>query len=277
MESIIRNCIDKVKDNIEGVCPDGTPGTSDCLSCLQRQYFDDNPISYDCKYKICLYVARFFPVHVKENEIALTLLCPQFKEELLKYNLLNIMSIGGGPGSDLFAIKKFFLNCEMNGEIGSSKEIYLLRIDKEDSWNQIAAEVNVEIASTEKLHFDAKRKLFDITSKLQWPKRKKLFHIFTMSYFLSELTNEGQVKTVAEYINLFSNKNCSFLFINDRNDDKVNNFKRILFESLDCNSSYEAENSAQCHCGFFYNEEDRDLVKPKLKTNSIRFFKVLYI
>ena len=188
------------------------------------------------------------------------------------------MSIGGGPGSDSFAIKNFFVNSERNSEIRTEKNIYLLRVDKEKNWNWIAAKVNSKITNTENLKFDTRRKLIDITDKNEWPKsRNRLYHIFTMSYFLSELISDEQVEIVAEYINLPSDKDCSFLFVNDRNDYKVNRFKQILFENLHCNINYEAEDSEKCHCGFFYDDRDRDLFEPKLSTNSIRFFKALYI
>ena len=169
-------------------------------------------------------------------------------------------------------------NSERRGEIGSKKQIYLLRIDKEESWNKIAGEVHSKHSNSEYLKFVLKRQLFDVTEKAEWPNQsEKLFHVITMSYFLSELNNVEQVKVVAEYINLYSSDQCSFLIVNDRNDDKVNYFKKILFQNLHCNTNYESEDSTKYHCGFSYNDNDRDLIGPKLTTNSIRFIKALYI
>lgn len=188
------------------------------------------------------------------------------------------MSIGGGPGSDLYAVKKFLINCANQGYMTSKKDICFLRVDQEKSWNGIAGKViNSIVSDTKNLVFDARRKNIDILNSEDWGRSSKKYHIFTMSYFLSELANEDQVRTVAKFINKFSSKNISFLFINDRNDVKVDRFKRILFDNISCNESYETENNTKCHCGFFYDDDDRDLISPKLNTNSIRFFKALYI
>lgn len=278
MNSLIRKCIDKIKGDIDGVCDSATPGASNCLSCFQKQYFNDNLISYDCDNKVCIYVARFFPVHVRENTEAFNLLPHDYKKKLTRQNPINIMSIGGGPGSDSFAVKNFLINSERRGDVRSEKDIYLLRVDKEKNWDSTAGEINSKITHTEYLKFNARKQLFDITEKDDWPERNnRLFHIFTMSYFLSELTSDEQVKVVAEYINMHSSRNCSFLFVNDRNDYKVDCFKQVLFQNLHCNTNYETEDSDKYWCGFSYNDDDRDFIGPKLNTNSIRFFKALYI
>ena len=278
MKSLIRKCIDVVKDDIDGVCADATPGSSNCLNCFQKQYFDENLITYDCNYKINIYVAKYFPVHVKENSVALNLLSSDFMLELFKHSSINIMSIGGGPGSDSYAVKKYLTECENQGDITSQKDIYLLRVDKEENWNNTAGEVNSIISDTGNLIFNAKRHHFDVTIKEEWMKRSfRTFNIFTISYFLSELTDKAQVETVAECINRCSSEEVSCLFINDRNDEKVRSFQRVLFDNLSCNTDYEVEDSSRHHCGFFYDNDDKDLISPKLSTKSIRFLKVLYI
>lgn len=44
MKKLINECIEKVKGDLEGVCDDATPGATDCLSCFQRQYFDEDKV-----------------------------------------------------------------------------------------------------------------------------------------------------------------------------------------------------------------------------------------
>ena len=277
MKKIIDECIEQIKDNFDCICENATPGTRDCLTCFQRQYFDGNAISYDCIPKIPIYVARYFPVHVMENTDALNLMPEKIKNRLISENPLNIISIGGGPGIDTFAVKNFLIDNEFAGGITAQKDVFLLRIDKETNWNRIAGFVNSRITDTELIKFCCHRKTFDITAKQKWTNSPlRSYNIFTMSYFLSELDNQEEVEAVAEYINILSSKECSVLLINDRKEVKVHRFKDILFRNLNTNTDFESEDKKSFYCDFFYDDQDRDLISPKLKTNSIRFFKVLY-
>jgi hypothetical protein len=276
MKKLIDKCIELFKENVEGVCDDATPGATDCLSCFQKQYFDGNTISYDCNQKTYIYVARYFPVHVKENAVALKLIPRDIANRLVAENPVNIISIGGGPGSDTFAVKNFLIEKE-GFEINTEKDVYLLRIDKEENWNKIAGAVNSRVASTELIKFDARKQLFDITSRKDWPKKPdRLYNIITMSYFLSEMKSNAEIEVIADYINMISSDICSVLIINDRDEEKVHRFKNLLFDKLDSITKFELDNNSRYHCGFFYNDDDRDFISPKLNTNSIRFIKVLF-
>ncbi len=278
MKKLIDECIEQVKDNFEGLCENATPGSNDCFSCFQKQFFGGNIISYNCAPKTQIYVARYFPVHVKENAVGLKLMPQEIKNRLISENPLNIISVGGGPGSDTFAVKNFLIDNELAGEITAQKDVYLLRVDKEENWNHIAGIVNSKVTDTELIKFDARRKTLDITAKQEWPKKfGRLYNIFTMSYFLSEMGSQEEVEAVAEFINKISSDKCSVVLINDRDEGKVHQFKQILFENLSTNTNCEYEDNTKYHCGFFYDDEDRNLISPKLNTNSIRFFKVLYI
>jgi len=66
------------------------------------------------------------------------------------------------------------------------------------------------------------------------PPREKL----ALAIMLS-IKNIEQVITVAKFIKKFSSKEISSLFINDRNDRKVDRYKKILFDNISCNESYE--------------------------------------
>ena len=124
-------------------------------------------------------------MHVKENMEALRLLPDNFIKRLLELDTINIMNIGGGPGSDSFGIKTYLMNLERSGQITSPKNIYILRVDKEEGWDEIAGFINRRIVNTNKLIFDARKKNFDITQKHEWNlQESKKYHIFTMSYFL---------------------------------------------------------------------------------------------
>lgn len=52
--------------------------------------------------------------------------------------------------------------------------------------------------------------------------------------------------------------------------------KQMLFKSISCNGDHhEITDSTEVPCGFSYENEDRDLIKPKLKTKSRRYAKVV--
>ena len=233
MQKIINHYIEKVKDDLEDVCDDATSGAADCLSCFRRQYFDENVISYDCDSKTYIYVARYFPVHIKENAVALNLMPDAVVNRITSENPLNIISIGGGPGCDTFAVKNFLIDSENASKIKSRKDVYLLRIDKEENWNDIAGAVHSRIKDTELIKFNARRNLFDITAKQNWPDDSgRLYNIITMSYFLSERKSTEDIEVVADYINRISSNKFSGILINDRDEDNVHKYKNILFDNL---------------------------------------------
>jgi hypothetical protein len=274
MKVIVKRCIEKISQNNEGVCDNATPISSNCLECFQRQFFDGNDIGYKCDEKIYIYVARYFPVHVKEIIEALKLLPEEYFEKLFELKKINIMNIGGGPGSDSFAVKKFLIEKQSVGEIQGKKEIYMLRIDKENNWDGMAGFVNGRIKDTENIKYLSKKSNFDVCVKNQWALSDKKYNLFTLSYLLSEIDDE-KIDTLSEFVNSYASDTVSGLIINDNNRPKVKNLKEILFHNILCNNPIEVEDSSRFHCGFFYEDEDRDLVNPKLSTNSIRYAKVI--
>lgn len=214
-------------------------------------------------------------MHVKENMEALRLLPDNFIERLLELDTINIMNIGGGPGSDSFGIKTYLMNLERSGQITSPKNIYILRVDKEEGWDEIAGFINRRIVNTNKLIFDARKKNFDITQKHEWNlQESKKYHIFTMSYFLSEI-DPIKTRIVADFINSFASDNIAAVIVNDNERRKVHNLKFILFDNLKADRNDEWEDGTKCHCQFSYADEDRDFIGPKLNTNSMRYVKIL--
>ena len=274
MDEIINRCVDNIPNDFDEACEDATPGATDCFDCFQKQFFDGNQIVYDCDPKIDIYVARYFPVHVKENMEALSLLPPEYIESLLQLDDINVMNIGGGPGSDSFAIKKFFLQNEDRGNIEGMKNIRILRIDKENNWNDIAGFVNQQISNSDRIVFNPRRRNCDIRIKKQWPKANIKYNIFTLSYFLSEI-EENQIELIAEFINTYASDTASAIIINDNDRYKVNTLVPMLSDNISCSFEYENNDSAQHHCGFSYSDKDRDFVFPKLTTRSIRYVKVI--
>lgn len=274
MDVIVNRCIEEISQNYEGVCDSATPNSSNCFDCFQRQFFDGNEIKYECDEKINIYVARYFPVHVKEIFEALKMLPEEFYENLFKLKDINIMNIGGGPGSDSFAVKKFLIEKELAGEIEDEKKVCILRIDKETNWDNMAGFVNERIRNTEHIEFMAKKSIFDVGIQNKWSLANRKYNIFTISYLLSEI-DDSKISILSKFINSYASSAVCGLIINDNNRYKVHQLKQSLFQNILCDIDNDDEDSTRHHCGFFYKDEDRDLVNPKLTTNSIRYSKVV--
>lgn len=274
MDEIIRRCVDFVSDGYEGICDSATQNSNNCLECFKKQFWGNNEISYDCDYKINIYVGRYFPVHVKENLLAYKLLEKNFISSLLELEQINVMNIGGGPGSDSYATKKFFKDFEIFDEI-DEKKINILRIDREENWNDIAGFINKSVTDSEILSFQQKRFNFDIGDRKSWKIVKRKFNIFTLSYFISEF-DDHKIGLLAEYINKCASFSCSAVLVNDINLPKVNNSIHMLLSKLDCLSNQIKEDNSISWCGFHFNDNDREFIRPKLKTSSVRYAKVCH-
>ncbi|MFH0781988.1 MAG: hypothetical protein V2B20_08560 [Pseudomonadota bacterium] len=124
--------------------------------------------------------------------------------------------------------------------------------------------------------FVTKRSNFDVGVKEKWALAERKYNLFTISYFLSEF-DSNRIEILAEFISSFASNTISAVTINDNDRQKVHSLKHSLFENLSCNVNLEFENKEKHHCGFFYEDKDRDFIQPKLNANSIRYAKVINI
>ena len=83
------------------------------------------------------------------------------------------------------------------------------------------------------------------------------------------------MKQLAFHINNCASKNISLLIINDRETYTVTSNIETLYYYLNSNTDFEKTCNHNNHCGFSFPDHIYQAIKPKLKTNSIRFLKIL--
>jgi len=275
MDEIIQKVFEKIDFSSPKVCEKITPNSTDCLSCFQNQFFDGNKVSYDCNQKRYIYIARYFPVHVKEISQGLSLLPPSTISKLLNLQTINILNIGGGPASDSFAIKRFLGNYEACGEINYQLDVNILRVDLEKNWDGVAAYINNRVSNTQMISFDHRKKHCDISDQnIAQISTDSDFNIITISYLISELSN-ADMKQLAFHINNCASKNISVLILNDRQTYTVRSNIETLYYYINSNKDFERTCNQNSHCEFSFPDNIYQAVKPKLTTNSIRYLKII--
>jgi ribosomal protein RSM22 (predicted rRNA methylase) len=263
MASIIRDLHESIDYGKWNGCNNITIGSSNCVECFRLQYFDGNTIDYNCEQKRKIYVLKFLPVHVHEVYIAIKKIKEDILEIISSKNEINILSIGGGPGSDILAIKSFIAE-QVKEEC--MPKFNILRIDKENGWDNLSEKIVHPNFSSKFINgsFNNRKFLFNFTlNKLN---KNLSFDIILISYLISEISDNDMFIFTHNMQKLLANK--SVLIINDRDEYLVQN--RIL--GLLNNLSLKPEkNFVECEriwCGFSYPDDIKTLINPKLKTNS---------
>lgn len=244
-----------------GACQNTVGDAESCIACCHERYFNRNEIDYECDQFRKTYIMRFLPVHIHENYLALCRIPTGVLDTIGQCETLNFLSLGGGPGSDIAAFKKYIEHGYF--ENMGTQRFHIFRVDREDDWNGLAARVinlfrcgNYEVRHT-KLHQDV---LVPFTNQHN-------IHIVTLSYLISEIAEESIPVLVRNISAVLAD--TAVIVINDRDEDivrrKAENILRLL--NID---TYDLRNGREW-CGEFYPDDVRDRIAPKLKTNSIRY------
>lgn len=244
-----------------GACQNTVGDAESCIACCHERYFNGDEIDYECEQFRKTYIMRFLPVHIHENYLALQRIPTDVLDTIGQNGTVNFLSLGGGPGSDIAAFKKYIENG--NFENMGTQRFHIYRVDREDDWNGLATRVinifrcrNYEIRHT-KLHQDV---LVPFTNQQN-------IHIVTLSYLISEIAEES-IQILASNISEVL-ANTSVIVINDRDEDIVRRKAATLLQLLHIDT-YDVRNGREW-CGEFYPDDVRDRVAPKLKTNSVRY------
>lgn len=233
MEELVKKFMSKIDlkelNKAFDICQDKTQGqgVQCCQTCFKQQFFNGNNISYSCLHKRKLYVVRLLPAHVKEIELALQQVADFFQSEVAGKKL-NVCLLGGGPGVESIAVRKF-LQCY---NIQPSSLLFI-RSDIEKTWDE-EAEIIVKhfhpaIQKGEVLVDGISYKYGKVcvdllkTSTLT---NVPYFNLFSLSYFLSEVP-EDNLNRLANLI-LSKVEDKSVIIINDR-EDFANIEKAVTF------------------------------------------------
>lgn len=258
MDKIIRKFFDEIDFSLSSTC--GTE-KCDCVTCLKENYFESTEIDYNCENKQKLYVVRYLPVHIKEIQSGLNLIPKRKTLELLNKKVLNVMCLGGGPGTDNAAFNKWLVNKRLFNK-HSVQKVNLTRVDRCTAWSRISPHI---IAHSFPDDIVAKyiKNNHDITKPgLNTSKNNDLVII---SYLLSEIP-DNRIPILAD--NIKNNiSDHAVIIINDRNQHEVNRKVSALYEKLGCDYDYD---TSQSDCGFSFDDDIVKIAKPKFNTNSIR-------
>ena len=212
-------------------CPNKEAGlclSKDCGSCFTDIFFHGNR-TYNCVCSTYSYVCRYIFQYTSEILHALL----QYKnlfEDQNNFKYLNIMSIGCGPCSELFAIDKFVK------EIDYNRDISFNGFDNNTIWNDIQNEVKKVIPFSTTVYSENCFDHIKNNSSFIFP------NVLILNYVISDIiTFKGDINNfieniVAEIIDKMPDK--SIIIINDINHNtKSRNHYEIIFNKIEINNN----------------------------------------
>lgn len=240
-------------------CDSKTPGSHNCLNCFQSQFFDGNDISYDCEEKRKLYLLRYFPVHCIENYHGATSIPEDVIEKWFQNGHADILSVGGGPGSDVCGVLQHLEEESERRQIDLSVDI--VRVDIEDQWDRVFNDVMNRFfpwANYRTVHLDVNEGFDSINDES--------FDLVTTSYLISELSTEACLSLADEIDSVLIDEGV--LMINDRPEAAVERNIRSMLDKIKISHENRFLNG---WAGYSYPNDVASTVGPKFNMNSIIF------
>lgn len=179
----------------------------------------------------------------------------------MNHKHINILSIGGGPGSDICGVLEHLKEEAERREIDLS--VNVVRLDIEHQWDNIFNDVMRR--PFHRITVNYKTLHLNINEGLGCLSYKK-FDLITASYLISELSTSDCISLAAE-IN-FVLADGGVLVINDRPEDSVENKIRSMLDEI--SMDYKKYTLSEW-AGYNYRSDISNTVFPKLNTNSIIF------
>lgn len=138
-------------------------------------------------------------------------------QELFRRDDVDVVCIGGGPGSEVLGILKYILTEKLSLHLTSHI------LDKEKNWAEAWSDLGRKVPND--LRFNTTFETIDVCNPDDWIERKKLWKadLFTMIYFLSEVfCNKETAQPFFD--NLFEKAKSGALFVYVDNNDRENVF-----------------------------------------------------
>lgn len=256
MDALITDYYNDLNPTAFSNCDAQTPSSKSCLDCFQGQYFDENEISYDCVEKRKLYLLRYFPVHKAENYQGAIRISDDVIDDWLEQGRIDILSVGGGPGSDVCGVLEYLQEVATQQEVELS--VNVTRLDIEHQWDDVFDDVMERFfpwADYQTVHRDINAGLGSISDER--------FDLVIASYLTSELSTAECMKLAKEIDSVLADGGV--LMINDRPEDVVERDIRSMFQGIEL--SYE-EYFLSSWAGYSYPNEISKAVHPKFSMNS---------
>lgn len=268
MDTLIKELFDEIDFEQFSGCEKVSPGATSCARCCARQYFDGNEIDYSCEQKMKVYAVRYYPVHMEEIATAVdSSLHMNGVEDILLTRDLSILSLGGGPGSDILGIRKR-IRGYASIDSKNTYKVSFTRIEVNPIWDNIFYRAVALGTTTQNLSEEYKTIHHDLTlnESVVLPKQD----IILMSYLMSELSDAEAYMLAHRVKDLM--KSNALIIINDRPEDAVKNrIKKFLDIILPSESK---EHYFTYWGGFTYPEDIKNKMEPKLNMNVVSFISV---
>lgn len=240
-------------------CTDEQKAGNTCPLCLKNRYYSGRAVQYTCSQLRRIYVLRYLPVHVKENLKILEALNVKGVENDWG-NPVQILALGGGPGSEVAALQTFV---KQDGFFGSDvPEIHITRVDRVEEWSEIYQSV-CGISNGNSPRYKYFRISGDVCAVKEY---KGAYDLVFLSYIVSELTDEKSVE-LGNALSKVVKENVILVF-NDRNETAVVNRIEMIVALFAVKDQYVS--TTESHVGINYPEDIKERVGPKLWLSSYR-------
>ena len=241
-------------------CENKEKAGDECYLCLQEQYFSGRVVAYDCIQLQYIYVLRYLLAHLKENLEILEGL-NQIGIDNNWEKPIEVLTLGGGPGSEIAALQIFIENCGFFG--AEISEIYVTCLDRVKDWSEIFMTVR-KISQGNSVKYNYERIVDDVCAVNEY---KGNYDLVFLSYVISELTDEIVDKLIRSLMYVVK-KHKFILIFNDRQEDVVINRIERIVSSFSITGKYFSKENV--HIGMSYPDDIQRKVRPKLHLNSYR-------
>jgi hypothetical protein len=240
---------------------------NNCIECCSNPYFDGIEIDYTCLQKRKLYVVRYLPAYMSEVYSILSYIDNfDFFEHIRQKKEISVVSIGGGPGTDIVAFNKWLSNLIRDDD--AIEKVNYLRLDIHDDWDNIAPQL-IHNYQSEKLEFNfrkIKRNIAEYPTNLG--NNFKNCDVVILSYLLSEINSQNIDKVASNISRMLSS--YSLVVINDRPQKEVIKKIEIVSNKIGGNI-FTIKPSYGDHCGETYPDNIYNIAEPKILKKSIRY------
>lgn len=262
MDMIITDFFQRLDgSNFDG-CSDSTNGSSSCVECFKSQYYKGNTISYTCEEKRKLYVLRYLPAHVAEIKKGLSRILDQKNDEWFECDEIKILSLGGGPGTDAYALMLWL--DENLTSFPSLEYVEIHRVDMEPMWDEIVDELMGSLSG--EVEYSLASHHIDVANGLDQLGENE-FDLVIVSYLISELSTQETIALSGDVQSLL--KRDGVLIVNDRSEEPVVVDIEDFFKNIGMKVSKRVNTE---WAGYSYSPEISEVVLPKFKMSSVIYW-----
>ncbi|OAV71934.1 hypothetical protein Barb4_00305 [Bacteroidales bacterium Barb4] len=215
-------------------CPNKAQGaciSKNCSTCFQEMFFGTDR-TFNCECSTYSYVCRYIYQYSSEILHLLKLVTSFFKDDSgIKIDKLNIMSIGCGPCSEVFAIESFLKEIDYD-----NRNVSFTGFDSNNIWSNVHNEIpKVLPFSTNILYQDCFTHI-QSSSNYTYP------NILIMNYLLSDICKHGNItQFIDDVVKHIIDKmpSRSMVIINDINLWDPRDYYKSLIQKINIRNNAE--------------------------------------